>query len=49
MEIEMNSGLNSMTNQTRQWDDYQVVNGKNEGSHFIRGYIERFNLSLIHI
>ena len=43
MEIEMNSGLNSMTNQTRQWDDYQVVNGKNEGSSFIRGYIERFN------
>ena len=43
MEIEMNSGLNSMTNQTRQWDDYQVVNGKNAGSSFIRGYIERFN------
>jgi len=43
MEIEMNAGLNSITNTTRKWSDYQIVSGKNEGSTFIRGYIERFN------
>tara|TARA_R100001230_G_C5686706_1_gene196446 strand:- start:1648 stop:3174 length:1527 start_codon:yes stop_codon:yes gene_type:complete len=28
---------------TRKWSDYMVVNSQNEGSRFIRGYIERFN------
>ena len=43
MAIEMNAGLNSITNTQRKWSDYAVVNGNQSGSQFIRGYIERFN------
>ena len=43
MEIEMTGGLNALATRNRQWDDYMVVTGNNEGSKFIRSYIERFN------
>lgn len=43
MGISVNSDMNDIMAQQRQWDDYQVVASENEGSRFIRGYIERFN------
>jgi hypothetical protein len=43
MEIELTGGLNDLATRNRQWDDYMVVVGNNDGSKFIRSYIERFN------
>lgn len=43
MTVSINSDMNDMMAQQRQWDDYAVVSSDNDGSEFIRGYIERFN------
>jgi hypothetical protein len=43
MTVSINSDMNNLMAQQRQWDDYMVVNSDHEGSQFIRGYIERFN------
>lgn len=43
MTVSVNSDMNDIMTQQRQWDDYAVVNGDNPGSNYLRGYIERFN------
>ena len=47
MGISVNSDMNDIMAQQRQWDDYQVVASENEGSRFIRGYIELLQYRIV--